>query len=185
VFEVLMGESTSICTRHDATCDYGQATKQWEGPLWQLITQQPDDWLPAQFENWQSFFESMANEAWLPVQNGEVELSDYTWGKKNTTQIKHPLSNAIPLLGILTDMSEFEQSGDTENIPHISGAVLGQSERIVVSPGHEEDMNLPSGQSGHPLSPYYGEGHDDWLEGKIAPFLPQETKWKLEFIPAS
>ena len=44
-------------------------------------------------------------------------------------------------------------------------------------------MNLPAGQSGHPLSPYYGAGHDDWLKGIPTPFLPQETKWKLEFRP--
>ena len=82
-------------------------------------------------------------------------------------------------------MPNYRQSGDTENMPHIAGIVSGQSERIVVSPGFEENgiMNLPAGQSGHPLSPYYGSGHDDWLKGIPTPFLPQETKWKLEFRP--
>ena len=37
----------------------------------------------------------------------------------------------------------------------------GQSERMVVSPGHEEKglLVIPGGQSGHPLSPYYRADH--------------------------
>ena len=115
-----------------------------------------------------------------------MALGDYIWGEKNTAEIVHPLSRAVPFLSLLTDMPMVEQSGDTEHIPYITGRTKGQSERIVVSPGHEENgiMNLPAGQSGHPLSPYYGAGHNDWQEGNMSPFLPQETKWKLELVPA-
>lgn len=128
----------------------------------------------------------MAIEAWQPILKSDVKLVDYTWGARNFSTIKHPLSNAVPFLGKLTDMQGAPQNGDTENMPHIAGNIKGQSERIVVSPGHEDTgvMNLPAGQSGHPLSPYFGNGHEDWLKGNITPFLPQDTKWTLQFMPS-
>lgn len=185
VYETLFSHIVAACVSYSEDCNYDRATNQWEAPLWQLVTKKPDDWLPAGYESWQYFFEKAAFDAWQPVISGEITLQDYNWGHRNTTEIKHPLSAAVPYLGMLTDMPAFAQSGDTENMPHISGRVQGQSERIVVSPGYERDgiMNLPAGQSGHPLSPYYGAGHDDWLAGKISPFLPEETKWTLEFKP--
>ena len=59
-------------------------------------------------------------------------------------------------------------------MPRVQGPRFGASERMVVSPGHEElgYFHMPGGQSGHPLSPYYGAGHADWAEGKPSPFLP-------------
>ncbi|MBT5185735.1 MAG: penicillin acylase family protein [Kordiimonadaceae bacterium] len=185
VVDTLLGEITASCIEYDKNCNYDRATNQWEAPLWQIITDQPEGWLPPKYQSWAFFFEKMAVEAWQPVISGSVALNEYTWGAYNVATIRHPLSAAVPLLDKLTDMRPFEQSGDTENIPHISGLVKGQSERIVVSPGHEEQgiMDLPAGQSAHPLSPYYGTGHDDWLEGKMTPFLPQATKWSLEFTP--
>ncbi|MCB2092357.1 MAG: penicillin acylase family protein [Alphaproteobacteria bacterium] len=185
VYETLMGSITAPCVDFNEKCNYDNATRYWERPLWQLVTEMPDGWLPAGFDNWQFFFEKQAFDAWKPVIVGDEKLEHYTWGEQNRANIKHPLSAAVPLLGLMTDMPMDQQSGDTENMPHISGQFKGQSERIVVSPGFEERaiMNLPAGQSGHPLSPYYGAGHEDWVKGNPTPFLPQETKWTLEFMP--
>lgn len=185
VYETLFSHIGGTCVSYSEDCNYDRATNQWEAPLWQLVSKRPDDWLPPGYDSWNFFFEKAAFDAWQPVISGEVELKDYSWGNRNTTEIKHPLSAAVPYLDLLTDMPGFAQSGDTENIPHISGRVQGQSERIVVSPGYEEDgiMDLPAGQSGHPLSPYYGAGHDDWLAGNKSPFLPEQTKWILEINP--
>ena len=185
VYENLFSRLTAACLKYDENCEYDDATKQWEAPLWQLITEMPVSWLPPEYQSWQFFFEKSAFDAWQDVISGDVALSDYTWGARNMTAIRHPLSAAVPGLSNLVDMPPFAQNGDTENIPHISGRTQGQSERIVVSPGFEENgiMDLPSGQSGHPLSPYYGAGHQQWLEGGKTPFLPAETKWILTFSP--
>jgi penicillin amidase len=43
---------------------------------------------------------------------------------------------------------------------------------------------MAGGQSGHPLSPYYGAGHQDWAEGKPTPFLPGPAQHTLRFAPA-
>ena len=44
-------------------------------------------------------------------------------------------------------------------------------------------MHMPTGQSGHPLSDFYGKGHDDWVRGTPSPFLPGETRHKLLLMP--
>jgi penicillin amidase len=69
-------------------------------------------------------------------------------------------------------MPSVPQSGDS-NLPHVAGPAFGQSERLVVSPGREEQgwLSMPGGQSGHPMSPFYGAGHQDWVEGKPTPLL--------------
>ncbi len=188
VFERMMGHLTAPCVEKFPSCNYKTATHQMDSPLWRLVDQRPDGWLPSEFEgNWQNFFEDMARHAWVPVLKGDIALKDYIWGEQNRSYIQHPLSRSVPLLGLLTDMPNVMQNGVHKNMPHIAGGSFGQSERIVVSPGHEEDgiMNMPSGQSGHPLSPYYGAGHNDWLKGKITPFLPGKTKWTFQIIPAS
>ena len=187
VFEGMMGYLTAPCVEKFKSCNYKKATHLMESPLWRLVEQQPDGWLPADFDNnWQTFFEKMAIKAWEPVLSGEIELKAYIWGEQNRSYVQHPLSRSVPLLGLLTDMPDAMQDGVHEKMPHISSQRFGQSERIVVSPGHEEDglMNMPAGQSGHPLSPYYGAGHDDWLEGRMTPFLPGDTKWSLQLVPA-
>jgi penicillin amidase len=59
------------------------------------------------------------------------------------------------------------------------------SERMVVSPGHEEEgiMQMPTGQSGHPLSPFYGNSHPAWVAGEPTPFLPGATEHTLTLVP--
>ncbi|MBL4802974.1 MAG: penicillin acylase family protein [Emcibacter sp.] len=186
VLKGIMGNLTSPCVEKFKSCDYNKATHLMDSPLWRLADQRPAGWLPSEYnDDWQTFFEKMALTAWSPIVNGDIKLKDYIWGEQNRSLVQHPLSKGVPLLGYITDMPDVMQDGGHRNMPHIAGNLFGQSERIVVSPGHEEDgiMNMPAGQSGHPLSPYYGAGHDDWLTGKMSPFLPGETKWLLNFMP--
>jgi penicillin amidase len=42
---------------------------------------------------------------------------------------------------------------------------------------------MPGGQSGHPLSPYYGAGHADWVKGTPTPFLPGPAQHVLMLQP--
>ena len=54
-----------------------------------------------------------------------------------------------------------------------------------MSPGREEEglYNMPGGQSGHPLSPFFLLDHAAWVEGKPAPLLPGAVKHTLRFVP--
>jgi penicillin amidase len=62
---------------------------------------------------------------------------------------------------------------------------MGASERLIVSPGHEENgiFHMPGGQSGHFLSPYYREGHEAWVEVAATPLMPGPTKYTLLLQP--
>jgi penicillin amidase len=56
---------------------------------------------------------------------------------------------------------------------------------MVVSPGREADgiMHMPTGQSGHPLSPFYANSHAAWAKGEPTPFLPGPTIYSLTLTP--
>src|SRR3546814_18840918 len=71
------------------------------------------------------------------------------------------------------------------NMPRVAAPRFGASERMVVSPGHEADgiAHMPGGQSGHPLSPFWGSGHDAWVHGRPRPFLPGDTATTLTLAP--
>lgn len=75
--------------------------------------------------------------------------------------------------------------GDRD-MPRVQTPNFGASERMVVSPGHEADgfVHMPGGQSGHPLSPYWGAGHEDWVHGRPTPFLPGKAQHVMTLVPA-
>ena len=70
-------------------------------------------------------------------------------------------------------------------VGNVAAPDFGASERMVVSPGHEADgiLHMPGGQSGNPLSPFWGAGHEDWVQGKPTPFLPGKTAYTLTLEP--
>jgi penicillin amidase len=65
--------------------------------------------------------------------------------------------------------------------PRVASGAVGASERMVVSPGREAEgiMHMPTGQSGHPLSPFYANSHGAWVEGRPTPFLPGPARHTL------
>jgi penicillin amidase len=70
------------------------------------------------------------------------------------------------------------------NMPRVQGRAFGASERMVVSPGREQDgiFEMPGGQSGHPLSPYFLAGHEAWVRGDATPFLPGAAVHRVELV---
>jgi len=71
-------------------------------------------------------------------------------------------------------------------MPRVQHRRSGASERLVVSPGREAEgiFHMPGGQSGHPFSPYFLAGHEDWEEGNATPLLPGVEEHRLELAPA-
>lgn len=158
---------------------------QFEGVAWPLVQQRPMHLLPRRFDSWQALFEDAATEIRDELaQRGP--LSGRTWGERNTARICHPLAGAMP--GFLKPrlcMPADPQPGDGM-MPRVQGPAFGASQRMVVSPGHEADgiAHMPGGQSGHPLSPFWGAGHADWAEGRPSPFLPGQSRHVLTLSPA-
>ncbi len=161
------------------------ATPQADEPAWRLISEKPDRLVPPGFKSWDE-----VTDAALAKLRSEIEteaggkLNAFTWGAFSHAGIKHALTLALPALGLLLDPPDEPLAGDLYQ-PRVAGQGFGASERFVVSPGHEEAgvFHMPTGQSGHPLSPYYNSGHVDWVQGRSTPFLPGETKWRLRFTP--
>jgi penicillin amidase len=81
-------------------------------------------------------------------------------------------------------MPTVELPGD-HNMPRVQDRDFGSSERFAVSPGREAEgyLELPGGQSGHPLSPYYRAGFLGWVHGEPLPFLPGAAEHTLTLAP--
>jgi penicillin G amidase len=174
---------------------------QLEGVAWPLVTQRPPHLLPAAYacaarapgdqacrdaDGWQALFEDAAREVRDELA-ARGPLAERTWAERNTAAICHPLAAAIPIVGKrLLCMPREPLAGDTLT-PRAQSPSGGASQRMVVAPGREERglAHMPGGQSGHPLSPFWGAGHDDWVHGRPTPFLPGVAQHRLQLVPAN
>ena len=155
-----------------------------EYPVWQLITEQPMQHVPSKAKSWNTFLLGTLDFTIQQLTVNGGSLAEQTWGKANTLAIRHPLSKAIPMLGYFLDMPAEPVDGDTY-MPRVQDPDTGASQRFAVAPGYEEEgfFHMATGQSAHPLSPFYDKGHQDWVEGNFSSFLPTDTKWQLRLIP--
>lgn len=160
------------------------AFQQLEGVVWPMLQQRPTHLLSRKYATWDALLEDAAKDVGDELK-AQGPLAQRTWGERNTAEICHPLAKAIPVLGKrMLCMPTDRLSGDG-GMPRVVGPSFGASERMVVSPGREAEgiAHMPGGQSGHFLSPFWGAGHADWVEGKPTPFLPGETRYTLTLSP--
>ena len=157
----------------------------WEGPVWALLTARPAHLLDPRRASWDGLLLAALDSVLDELTTDGRRLAERTWGERNTTLIRHPLSRAAPRLGVLLDMKSEALPGDND-MPRVQGPTFGASERLAVSPGREElgYFHMPCGQSGHPLSPHYADGHSAWAKGERTPFLPGPPVHLLTLVPA-
>lgn len=158
---------------------------QLEGIVWPLLQQRPAHLLPPAYANWDQLLAAAARNAQTDLAAQHGALSERTWGERNTAAICHPIARALPALAKRWLCMPPDQLPGDRDMPRVQGPAFGASERMVVSPGHEQDgiVHMPGGQSGHPLSPFWGAGHDDWVHGRPTPFLPTATRYTLQLQP--
>ncbi|PPT57678.1 penicillin acylase [Xanthomonas arboricola] len=158
---------------------------QLEGIVWPLLQQRPAHLLPPAYANWDQLLAAAARNAQTDLAAQDGALSERTWGERNTAAICHPIARALPALAKRWLCMPPDQLPGDRDMPRVQGPAFGASERMVVSPGHEQDgiVHMPGGQSGHPLSPFWGAGHDDWVHGRPTPFLPTATRYTLQLQP--
>jgi penicillin amidase len=170
---------------------FGEETKlrisrQFEGPLWSLVTEKPAHLLTDNYVSWDDLLlQAVDTNIAYFEQNYDGGLARRTWGERNTVRITHPLSRALPFLSAWLDMPAEQLPGDSK-LPRAQGPAFGAAERFAVSPGDEANgyLHMPAGQSGHPLSKYYRTGHEDWVQGRPSAFLPGEPVHTLVLKPA-
>ena len=157
---------------------------QAEYPVWAMLSERPPAWLPTGFANWDDYLRSTLDRNLRQYQADDPDLTRTTWGKRNRLEMRHPVFGGIPILGRFFDMPNAEMSGDT-HMPRVQAPGFGASERMVVAPGREADglLNMPGGQSSNPLSPYFDNGHEQWVEGVPMPLVAGKTKHEIRVRP--
>ncbi|HLS83572.1 MAG TPA: penicillin acylase family protein [Arenimonas sp.] len=157
---------------------------QFEAVAWPLLQERPAHLLPRRYESWEALLAEAAAEVRAELE-AHGPLSARTWGERNTARICHPLAAGLPgfLRGPLCMPAE-PLPGDN-NMPRVQTPTFGASQRMVVAPGREAEglAHMPGGQSGHPLSPFWGAGHADWVAGRPTPFLPGPAVHRLQLQP--
>jgi penicillin amidase len=156
----------------------------WEGPVWAILTVRPAHLLDPRFPGWDALLLAALDAALAEMTEGGRPLAGRTWGERNTSLVRHPLSRAVPQLSSWLDMPRLQLPGDN-HMPRFQSQENGASERFAVSPGREEQgyFHMPGGQSGHPLSPWYADGHAAWASGQPTPFLPGPAAHVLTLVP--
>jgi penicillin amidase len=164
----------------------GAPPPQFEGTLWQLVTQQPAHLLPLSATSWRAFELEALDAALDELARHCRTLASCGYESNRPIEIRHPFSAALPgFLAEELDMPPVRLPGDRD-MPRVQVGSFGASVRFAVEPGREEAgyLELPGGASGHPLSPFYRAGFADWAAGRPAPFRPGPVRYTLELMPA-
>ena len=179
----VMTTLTSPALTIDPSFDYTRSFR-GEGPVWQLVTEKPAHLLDPRYRSWEDWMMAAVDASIVELTAEGAVLSKQTWGDANRGLILHPLAAAIPWFGPRMNMPLDPLPGDVYT-PRAHSPRAGPSERMVVSPGREAEgiMEIPTGQSGHPLSPHYGDQYRAWLNGEPTPFLPGPTVSTLTLVP--
>jgi penicillin amidase len=152
-----------------------------EAPIWTLVTERPMHLLDPQYATWDELLGDAIDEV---LERAGGDLADRTWVEYNVTTYRHPLSAALPFVDRWLDMPRRPVPGDLYT-PRMHWGSAAASQRMVVSPGQEANgiLQMPTGQSGHPLSPFYGNSHEAWITGKPTPFYPGPAAHTLRLVP--
>ena len=160
-----------------------------EPAIWQLLDKESQDWLPSAFASYDEFlFASyeMTKTDLIKQYSADTEtLEGLEWGNVNKLKIQHPFAAQLgPLAGLL-NMPEVDGFGDSY-MPAVQLPKFGASQRLIVRPGNEAKaiLTVPGGQSGHPLSPFFSAGFNDYAEAESTPLLPGAVSHTIRISPA-
>ena len=182
----LLGPLMAPCAAADPDFVYGWPLL--EEPVRRLLEERPEHLLPPGFASWDALPRAVFGETLAAIEaDPDAPGIEAPWGAVHRAEIRHPLSRGLPdfagrWLGL--DMPADPLPGHTTTV-RAADPSFGASMRMVVSPGREEHgfLHMPCGQSGHFLSPHYGDGHADWLAGRATPFLAGQPVSRFALVP--
>jgi penicillin amidase len=174
----------AITSSLSAGQDVPRRPGQFEAAGWRLVSERPLGMGPPAGKDWRDFLLRELDVTIDALVKDCAALANCTTGRARPVMVRHPLSRAVPLLSGLLDMPTRELPGD-HHMPRVQDGAFGASERFAVSPGRESEgyLELPGGPSGHPLSPFYRSGFEDWAAGRPTPFLPGAAAHTLVLRP--
>jgi penicillin amidase len=173
----------SECYDADRAFDYTTVRRR-EAAIWKLVTEQPLHLLDPQYSSWNEMLMAALDRTIEQAMEKSGGLADRVWSEYNVVAYRHPLSAAVPFIARWLDMPDARLPGDLYT-PRVHWGSIAASERMIVSPGREAEgiMQMPTGQSGHPLSPFYANSHPAWVRGEATPFLPGQALHILQLTP--
>jgi penicillin amidase len=182
VSTLVLSPLTARCLQVDPSLSVSLFRSQ-EGVVWRILQERPVHLLDPRYTSWDNLLQTVANGL-----AGDLRSRSAAGALvgQNRLWMAHPLSPGIrglPLAGgLLSDWLDLDMpaeslDGGWSDLPRIQQESFGASQRMAVSPGREGlgYFHMPGGQSGHPLSPHYRDGHAAWVHGQATPFLPGET----------
>lgn len=182
LYDILYGGADQQLSALDPKAGMAAASARWPVVVARLLDAQPPAWLPPGHASWHAMQLAALDRVIADLTQDGRRLADATWGQRNTAASAHPMAASIPVLGRYLKVAPDMLAGD-QHMPRVAGPTFGASERLTVAPGREEEglFNMPGGQSGHPLSPYFLDGRDDWVAGRATPLLPGPSVHTLHF----
>ncbi len=183
VVREVLGFLTVAAAQADPTFDYTRSPRS-EGPVWQLVSERPMHLLSDQHASWDAMLVTAVDLAIDELTIDGRRLADRTWGEYNQADMAHPLASAVPFLGRWLRMPLVPLPGDVFT-PRAQSPRTGPSQRLVVSPGREDEgiLHMPTGQSAHPLSPHFGDMQRAWVAGEPVPLRPGPAVTTLTLAP--
>jgi penicillin amidase len=159
---------------------FGPLKRGLEYAIWEMAQGEPQHLLNPDFESWHALKLAALDATLAEMAADGKLLKEQTWGVENTARIQHPLGRAVAAVNWFTAMPRDQLSGDT-HMPRVQAPDNGASQRMAVSPGREESgiFHMATGQSAHPLSPFFGNGHKDWVEGNSSALTEREARYQL------
>ena len=166
-----------------AAPDFDSSTLPLDRIAYALVSTKPAGWHPAGTEGWRQLLLAAA-DATIATAGGPGQLARHTLGEANRLAMRHPFASAFPGLGAFLDMDSAPLPGDPL-VLRAQSASYGASVRMVLQPGWEAGslIQMPGGQSAHPLSPYYSDGHQAWLRSEPSSLQLGRIEKNLVFLP--
>ncbi|ASW54273.1 penicillin acylase family protein [Plantactinospora sp. KBS50] len=107
------------------------------------------------------------------------------WGRLNAVGLRHPLAALAPWSAGLLGVEPRPQPGAL-HVVRTCVPGFGSVGRAVLTPGRDgfAAVDLPGGQSGHPLSPHFADRHAEWSGAPPRPRRPPRVACRYELRPA-
>jgi penicillin amidase len=161
-----------------------------------LLRERPASWVPPADRDWDGLLLASwrAGTGTVAERLGD-DRGTWTWGAMNRMSVAHPLSRALPPLGLMLNPPQAAMGGfsTTPNVLWVtpSGAVEAASMRFVADLADPDNTRLVNfmGQSGHPASPHYSDQFETWTSvgTQRLPFtaakVAREARHTLTLVP--
>ncbi|MGA2571477.1 MAG: penicillin acylase family protein [Terracidiphilus sp.] len=155
----------------------------------EIVMHAKPEWLPMVYKNWDELLAAAVRKG-MADGRAPGDLSKWAYGNWHVVDIEHPLANLLPIVSRVAGTGPQPQTGDGTTVKQVNG-LLEPSQRFTMDWSNIDGSteNIVMGESGNPLSPYYRDQWNDWLNGTTfpLPFTPAavaaQTRHTLRLLP--